>query len=771
MKKRVNGFVILLFLIVGMWGSSCREKSSTAQLSDSIDYNIHIRPILSDRCFKCHGPDANQRKANLRLDTHEGAMAALKDNPDAHAIIPGQPDQSEVFLRIATTDTSMVMPPVKSNLKLNEYEIDLIKKWISQGAKYKPHWAFIAPKATAIPETGNTAWPANEIDHFVLARMETNGLEPNEKADKERLLKRVSLDLTGLPPTIELQERFLKDDAPDAYEKVVDELFAQPAYGEKLATYWMDVARYADSHGYQDDGLRTMWPWRDWVIHAFNQNYPYDQFVLWQLAGDLLPRPTQEQLLATGFNRNHKITQEGGVIDEEYRIEYVTDRTNTFGKAFLALTFECAKCHDHKYDPILQKDYYRAFAFFNQVPEKGLVGDISLASLADPPKMKITSADIGEILTFINKKDTAAVEVMVMKDMPVKRPTYLLKRGVYDAPGDRVTVGLPSAIMPFDSVKYGNDRLGLARWVVDKNNPLTARVFVNRMWQEFFGRGLVKTSGDFGMQGEMPSHPELLDWLALDFMNNGWNVKRLLKQFVMSSTYTQSSEITKEKLAADPDNTLLSRAPRARMSAETVRDLALASSGLLVREIGGPSVKVYQPKGIWESSTSGRGVLARYVQDHGDKLYRRGLYSFIKRTVPPPGMLVFDASNRDQCEVNRMRTNTPLQALVVLNDPTILESARVFAERLMQNDARPEEKISIAFRSIVCRAPRPEEMKILLNYYESENKNFAEAPEKAKTFVRAGEFPSSGIKDVAALAALMQVVHTIYNMEESIMKV
>lgn len=769
--RRVNWVVFILFFTVASLGWSCKEKFSTVRVTDSIDYNLHIRPILSDRCFKCHGPDANQRKANLRLDSHEGAMAALKDNPSAHAIVPGEPDKSEVFLRISSTDTAMVMPPVKSNLKLYEHEIELIRKWIAQGAKYKPHWAFISPKQPPLPEVENTTWPQNEIDNFILARIESSRLEPNQPADKERLLKRVSFDLTGLPPSLEMQEKFLNDNSEQAYSKIVDELFEQRSYGEKMATYWMDVARYADSHGYQDDGLRTMWPWRDWVIHAFNENYPYDQFITWQLAGDLLPNPTQEQLLATGFNRNHKITQEGGVIDEEYRIEYVTDRTNTFGKAFLALTFECAKCHDHKYDPILQKDYYSAFAFFNQVPEKGLVGDITLASLADPPNMKITTEDISKILTFINKKDTAAVEVMVMKDLPTKRPTHLLKRGVYDAPGDRVSIGLPSSIMPFDSLKYGNNRLGMAKWLVDKRNPLTARVFVNRMWQEFFGRGLVKTSGDFGMQGEMPSHPELLDWLALDFMNHEWNVKRLIKQIVMSSTYRQSSEMTKNKLASDPDNILLSRGPRARMAAETIHDMALASSGLLVKEIGGPSVKPYQPKGIWESSTSGRGVLARYVQDHGDKLYRRGIYSFIKRTVPPPGMLVFDGSNRDQCEVNRMRTNTPLQALVVLNDPVILESARVFAERLMQHNSTMEEKIDAAFRSIVCRKPKPEELEILMRYYEEENKTFTESPARAKKFIKVGEYPFADVNDVVSLAALMQVVHTIYNMDESITKV
>ncbi len=764
------GFVMLFFSAAILFTTGCQKSNSIALNHDSVDYNIHIRPILSDRCFKCHGPDANQRKANLRLDTREGALAALKDNPNAHAIVPGDANQSEVFLRISSTDTAMQMPPPNSNLSLTKNEIDLIKKWIEQGAKYKPHWAFIPPVQTDLPDIDATEWPSNEIDHFILARIEASGLEPNEAADRERLLKRASLDITGLPPSIEMQNRFLADQSENAYEKMVDELLAQPQFGERMAVYWMDVARYADSHGYQDDGLRTMWPWRDWVIHAFNKNYPYDQFVTWQLAGDQLLNPTKEQLLATGFNRNHKITQEGGIIDEEYRVEYVTDRTNTFGKAFLALTFECAHCHDHKYDPISQKDYYRTFAFFNRVPEKGLVGDIQLASLADPPKIKITTEEVQNILTFINKRDTTPVEVMVMKDTTWKRPTYVLIRGGYDAHGEVVDIGLPPDILPYDSNQYGTNRLGLTKWLFDKKNPLTARVFVNRMWQEFFGRGLVKTSGDFGMQGEMPSHPELLDWLAVDFREQGWDIKRLIKQLLTSSTYKQSSSLSKDKLATDPDNVLLARGPRTRLTAEGVRDLALASSGLLVKEIGGPSVKVYQPKGIWESSTSGRGVLARYVQDHGEKLYRRGLYSFIKRTVPPPGMLVFDGSNRDQCEVTRMRTNTPLQALVLLNEPLMLEASRVFAERLMLEKTSAEEKVKKAFQSIVCRQPKPEELTMLMRYFEEEKVGFKQSPDKAKSYVAAGEYPQVKITDVISLAALMQVVQTIYNLDEAITK-
>jgi len=767
--KFAIAIVLLAVCFTGIFLTGCQKNNSLALNPDSVDYNIHIRPILSDRCFKCHGPDANTRKANLRLDTREGALAALKDNANAHAIVPGNPDLSEVFLRVSSSDTSHVMPPPSSNLSLNQDEIDLIKKWIKQGAVYKPHWAFIPPVQHAVP-SDKSGWASNEIDQFILARMEASGLKPNEAADRERLLKRASLDITGLPPSLEMQNRFMTDQSDDAFDKIVDELLTQPQYGERMAVYWMDVARYADSHGYQDDGLRTMWPWRDWVIHAFNKNYPYDQFVTWQLAGDQLPNPTREQLLATGFNRNHKITQEGGIIDEEYRVEYVTDRTNTFGKAFLALTFECAHCHDHKYDPISQKDYYRTFAFFNRVPEKGLVGDIGLASLADPPKIKITTEEINSILTFINKKDTTPVEVMVMKDTTWKRPTYVLIRGAYDGHGEVVDIGVPPDILPYDSNTYGNNRLGLTKWLFDKKNPLTARVFVNRMWQEFFGRGLVKTSGDFGMQGEMPSHPELLDWLAVDFRDNGWDVKRLIKQMVTSSTYKQSSAISKEKLATDPDNILLARGPRTRLTAEGVRDLALATSGLMVKEIGGPSMKVYQPKGIWESSTSGRGVLARYVQDHGENLYRRGLYSFIKRTVPPPGMLVFDGSNRDQCEVTRMRTNTPLQALVLLNEPLMLEAARVFSERLMLEQSTTEEKIKKAFQSIVCRQPKKEELTLLLQYFEEEKTGFKQSPEKAEKFIAAGEYQHEKIEDVVSLAALMQVVQTIYNLDEAISK-
>lgn len=762
--------VIVLVIIAAFYLKREPVAAATAQrIPDVVDFNFHIRPILSDRCFKCHGPDANQRKANLRLDTEAGLYQALKDNPDAHVIVNGDPAKSELYQRLISEDTSVMMPPPSSNLVVSDYERDLIEKWIDQGAKYQRHWAFITPDSKGIPEIDDE-WINNDIDRFILTKLGEVGLEPNPEADKERLLKRVSFDLTGLPPSIELQQRFLNDESDDAYETIVDELLASPHYGEKMAVYWLDVARYADSHGYQDDGLRTMWPWRDWVIHAFNKNYSYDKFLTWQLAGDLLPNPGKEMLLATGFNRNHKITQEGGVIDEEYRVEYVTDRTNTFGKAFLALTLECAKCHDHKYDPISQKDYFRTFAFFNQVPEKGLLGDIQLASLADPPRITITDDDVDNILTFVNKKEKEPVQVMVMKDSSVVRPTYVLIRGAYDVHGEQVDFQVPEEVYPFDTTRFPKNRLGLAQWLTDRSHPLTSRVFVNRIWQELFGKGIVKTSGDFGMQGELPSHPELLDWLAIDFMDNGWDIKRLVKQMVMSSTYRQSGEVSKRKLSIDPENKYLSRASRQRLTSEFVKDHVLASSGLLVREIGGPSVKPYQPDGIWELSTSGRGVLANYVQDHGDRLYRRGMYNFIKRTVPPPVMLMFDASNRDQCEVRRIATNTPLQALIMMNDPMVLEASRVLAERLMTEDLPMDARIAKAARLILCRQPQEREMSILKAFYEDEKKYYEGAPDKAKQRLEAGEYKNEQLSDAASTAALMQVVSTLYNTDEAITK-
>jgi hypothetical protein len=739
------------------------------QIPDVVSYNFDIRPILSDKCYKCHGPDASKRQANLRLDDPASAFKALQDDPNAHVLVPGSPEMSELFRRISTNDTSDVMPPANSNLKrLTPHETDLIKKWIKQGAKFERHWAFVPPKMPAVPEVKDKSWPKSPIDNFILAKQEQLGFSPNPEADKERLLKRVCFDLTGLPPSLDMMDKFLVDKSPDAYEKAVDQLIASPAYGEKMTLHWLDVSRYADSHGYQDDNYRSQWPWRDWVIHAFNENLPYDKFITWQLAGDQIPNGTKEQLLATGFNRNHKITEEGGIINEEYRVAYVTDRTNTFGKALLGVTIECAHCHDHKYDPFSQKEYYQLFAFFNQVKEPGIQSVVGgPETYAKRPLMQITNEDAKSILKFVNKQDTNKLIVSVMGDSDAYRKTYILKRGNYDSHGDEVFMGTPKAIMPFDA-SYPQNRLGLAMWLFNKNNPLTARVFVNQMWQEIFGRGIVKTSEDFGRQGNLPSNPELLDWLAVDFRDHGWNIKRLMKQLVMTATYRQSASISPEKLQADPDNIYLSRGPRNRLPAELIRDMVLASSGLLTRTIGGPSVNPYQPPGLWEAATSGRGQLATYKQVHGPNLYRRGMYTLIKRTVPPVEMAIFDASNRDQCEVRRLKTNTPLQALLMENDPTVLEAARVLAAKLEADNSAAKDKIYKAFRLIICRKPTERELGILYSYYADELRSMDN--QTAARVLNVGEYPIPAGMDKVSLAAMMKTVDAVYNLEEAITK-
>jgi hypothetical protein len=600
--------------------------------------------------------------------------------------------------------------------------------------------------------------------------MESEGLAPNQQADKERLLKRVCLDITGLPPSLEMMDRFLADQDEHAYEKIVDSLLRTDQYGEKMAVHWLDVARYADSYGYQDDNIRTQWPWRDWVIHAFNKNLPYDQFLLWQIAGDMLPNATKEQILATGFFRNHKYTEEGGVVPEEYRIEYLVDKTKTYGKGMLGVTIECAQCHDHKYDPFSQKDYYSLLAFFNNTKEVGYEGDVSVSKPAKMPKLFIDSNDRKNLMSFMYNKDTGTLSVSVMGERDTVRKTYLLNRGRYDAPGVEVHPNALPAVMKFDTTQFPRNRLGLAEWTISKDNPLTARVFVNQMWQEFFGRGIVKTTADFGMQGELPTHPELLDWLAVDFMDHGWDIKRLVKQIVLSATYRQSAAMTADKEARDPENIYLSRGPRNRLPAEFIRDLVLSSSGLLVRTIGGPSVKPYQPEGLWEAATSGRGVLATYRQDHHDSLYRRGMYTFIKLTVPPPSMIMFDASNRDQCEVKRLKTNTPLQALIMLNDPTVLEAARVLAERLSLEQTAAQDKIVKAFRLIVCRKPADRELKTLVDYYNEQLQQFASRKLDAHRTLDEGEYRHEKQIDESSAAALMKVVTILYNLEETITK-
>ncbi|HSI76781.1 MAG TPA: PSD1 and planctomycete cytochrome C domain-containing protein, partial [Lunatimonas sp.] len=737
-------FVYLILIFVLFWTAACDQKGENPSSfvdSDQLSYNFHIRPILSDNCFACHGPDANKREAGLRLDTEEGAYAALKENPSAHAIVPGDVRASEVVNRLFATDENEKMPPPESNLKLSEEEKETIRKWVAQGAKYEPHWAFVPPVKAQLPKAGSGEWAKNEIDAFVLAALERRGMQPNDPATNAHLLKRLSFDLTGLPPSPEMVREYVEDDSPEATDKIIDRLLSDTAFGERMAVLWMDISRYSDSYGYQDDNIRTQWPYRDWVIHAFNKNLPYDTFITWQLAGDLLPDANKEQILATAFNRNHKYTEEGGVIEEEYRIEYILDKTNTFTKAILGLTVECAQCHDHKYDPISQENYFQLFSFFNNTPEKGYEGDVSVSKPAKTPIMWVENEDLTGVLDFINHKDSSRIMVSVMEDFSdTVRTTYILDRGIYDAPTTAVTPSTPEKIFAFNDSKYSKNRLGLAEWTFDEENPLTARVFVNLIWQELFGSGIVKSAGDYGMQGDLPSHPELLDWLAVDFRESGWDVKYLVKKIVSSASYQQSAEVNRSNLERDPENIYLSRAPRLRLNAEHIRDHVLASSGLLVREVGGPSVKPYQPEGLWEASTSGRGELAVYRQDRGDALYRRGLYTFIKLTSPPPKPIIFDGSNRDLCEVTRSRTNTPLQALAMLNDPLVLEAARTLASSLAdKHGADAEAAISEAFVRIVCREPKDEEISLLAGYYAEEMGRFETRPEELLKSVSVGK--------------------------------
>ena len=673
--------------------------------------------------------------------------------------------------RIFAVDEGDVMPPPESNLSLNGYEKDVLKKWIEQGAEWKQHWAFIPPRKAELPEVNDRSWPANDIDYFVLHKLEAQGMKPSGLAEREKMIRRISFDLTGLPPTPDEIDAFIDDPAPDAFEKVINRLLDSQAYAERMASEWMDLARYADTHGYQDDFERLMWPWRDWVIHTYENNMPYDQFVKWQLAGDLFPEASLEQIIATGFNRNHKITAEGGVIDEEYRVEYVADRTHTFGTAFLGLTMECARCHDHKYDPISQKDYYSLFSFFNTIPEKGLVDEINRNAAAVPdPYITITDEEIKEIVRFINNKDSLpTIKLMVMREMENPRQSFVLQRGAYDQPGEAVEATTPAAILPLNTPRR-NTRLELAEWLFDENNPLTARVAVNRLWQQLFGTGIVSTSFDFGNQGALPSHPELLDHLAMKFRELNWDTKAMLKYIASSATYQQSAKTSEAVRLRDPENRWLSRAPRRRLRAEMIRDQALKASGLLNEEVGGPSVKPYQPAGIWEETTGGGGgSTAKYIQDTGSKLYRKSLYTFWKRTVPPPSMMAFDAASRDLCTVKRQETNTPLQALVLLNDPQLLEASRMLAHRALGYSAQgPEGKIAYLFRLLTSRMPDEGELRLLLKYFEGEKERFSNSPEAAAQYLSIGEYFLQNEASKPELAAYTLVANTILNLDEAI---
>ena len=1027
---------------------------------EAIDYNRQVLPILSDHCYRCHGPDEGSRKAHLRLDTREGAFRVKEGRA---VIAPGHGDASELISRITNPNPEKLMPPPDAHRKLTPAQIETIRAWVDQGAKWATHWALIAPARPPVPEVSDDGWPRNAVDHFVLAELKKQGLAPSPPATLAALLRRVSLDLTGLPPSPEAREAFLADSRPDAYERLVDRLLASPRYGERMATPWLDLARYADTHGYQADRYRAMWAYRDWVIKSFNENQPYDQFVIWQLAGDLLPNATKEQRLATAFNRLHMQNEEGGIVEEEYRVAYNVDRVDTFGTAFLGLTFECSRCHDHKFDPITQKDFYSLFSFFQNVDEAGqtpyfteplnsptlmlsdAATDQKLAALAEkiagqeqrlrhlrgemaepfqkwlaskgplpklaglvaeyrfdaiegwklvntvdrskpaiavenpklvedeggkavelsgengfhfpsvghfsrvdpfslsvrlktssnaprvvvlhhskapidagsrgyellleggrvafglhhmwpgnslkvvtkqavaidrwtqitvsydgsssasgiriyldgrPADLEVVRDNLRKDITYggaepdlalgyrfrdngfkggrvdelrvfdraltppeaeqlagsddfatawnaspeqltpaqrdglmdyfadttyepmrqdaeelhaLRREQNALVnpipEIMVMQELPVPKPAFILKRGAYDAHGDEVHATTPSALPPMPPDEPRN-RLGLAHWLFSKQNPLTARVAVNRLWQQMFGSGIVQTSDNFGSQGSPPSHPELLDWLACEYQKD-WDTKRLLKLIAMSATYRQSSRGSAELLARDPDNRLLARGPARRLSAEMLRDQALADAGLLVEKLGGPSVKPYQPPGLWDVAMNH----PTYDQGHGDDLHRRSLYTFWKRTVPPPTMMAFDAPDRNYCVARRQSTSTPLQALAMLNDVQITEAARFISQRTIREGGdRAQARIAWMFRLITDRDPAEKEQAILKQLFDEQRETFAADPDAVKKLLSAGETKNDASLDPLDLAAGAVLAEAILNHDDALMR-
>jgi hypothetical protein len=731
-------------------------SNAFAAASDSISFNRDIRPILSDACFQCHGPDSATRKADLRLDQEQEAIATRDGRA---AIVRGDAAASELIKRITHSDPDEQMPPPDSGHFLTKTQISLLKRWIQEGAHWQAHWSFIPPQRPDVPALSQSDWPSNPIDNFVLHRLERQGLQPSPPASKTALLRRVTFDLTGVPPSINEIDDFLADDLPDAYERVVDRILDSPRYAERMTTEWLDAARYADSHGYSLDRRRVMWPWRDWVIHAYQTNLPFDQFATLQIAGDLLPEATATQQLATGFNRNHPIQSEGGVINEEYRVETVVDRVETTSAVFLGLTLGCARCHDHKYEPISQKEFYSFYAFFNNVPESAHVGNSD--KQADKPFITAPS--------ILYQEHEPSATVMVMAEMGPPRKTFVLNRGQYDQPTDTETKpGLPSALGKLPE-GIPADRLALARWITSPVNPLTARVTVNRYWQMIFGNGIVKSAEDFGAQGQWPSHPDLLDWLATEFVRTDWNVKAMLKLIVTSTTYQQSAKASPSLLERDPNNRLLARGPRFRLPAEMIRDHALVTSGLLVEQQGGESVRPYQPPGLWDDVVYSN--VPRFQQDHGDKLYRRSLYTYWKRSVPPPSMQVFDAPSREACVLTRSRSNTPLAALVLMNDPTFVEAARKLAERIIREGGDTEQaRLQYAFRLVTTRLPQPHELQLLSQSLSQFIKDYQRNQEAARALMRVGESPHDISLDPSQVAAYTSIANALLSSDEAITK-
>lgn len=795
-----------------------------------VDFNRDVRPILSDRCIQCHGPDEHERQAELRLDQADGPEGAYRDLYGRPAIKPGSLQESELWHRIQSDGDDQMPPPDADKPPLSPEERDIIRRWIQEGAAYDVYWAFVPPRTPSLPEGDNASWSEQPIDRLVYQRLAEEDLRPQPAADRRTLIRRLSLDLIGLPPTRQEIEAFLADEGPGAYERLVDRLLARPQYGEHMAKYWLDLVRFADTNGMHHDHYREMTPYRDWVIRSFNENIPYDQFVTYQLAGDLYPEPTRDQLIASGFNRLHLIIDRGTALPQESFTRNVVDRVTAVGTAFLGLTLQCAMCHDHKYDPITGRDFYQMFAFFNNLDaepetggrdgtdfERGLQAPyINLTTDQQQAQLDQLTQEISESQSRIQtleqqvRRETEGVEkadktdnpqetensdeqdlaselemsqatlkqlenrkaelelsipaAMIMKERAEPRPSYILIRGEYDKFGEQVERGTPAFLPPLNPREALPTRMDLARWFVAPEHPLTARVAVNRFWQQIFGVGIVKTAEDFGAQGRHPSHPELLDYLAATFIESDWDVKALIKQIVMSQTYQQSSMTTPEQFRADPENRLLGRGSRYRLDAEVIRDQVLATSGLLNPAMYGKSVKPPQPEGLWKAVTMPYSYPRLFEADTGDNIYRRSLYTFWKRAMPPPQMSIFNAPTREECIARRERTNTPLQALLLLNEREYFKAARHLAGRALNEYPEcADERLVVLYESITARLPDAEEVDTLTKMLDDLREIYRDAPRLAEQLCEGEPLPPE--VSATELAAWTLLVNSLYNLD------
>jgi uncharacterized protein DUF1553/uncharacterized protein DUF1549/cytochrome c len=725
-------------------------------IADQIDFNRDIRPILSNYCFQCHGPDADERQGGtdgLRLDTEEGAFA---DIGGTTAIVRGKPAESLLIDRIASADPDEMMPPEETGNTLSADEIGLMTEWILQGAPYAGHWSYNALVRSALPEVENKTWPRNPIDFFLLSRLEHEGLSPSAEADPATLVRRLALDLTGLPPTLEEVDKFVDDPSDNAYEQLVESMLQKKSFGEHWARMWLDLARYADSAGYADDPPRTIWAYRDWVIRAFNKNQSFADFTIEQIAGDLLPEPTEDQLIATAFHRNTLTNNEGGTDDEEFRNVAVVDRVNTTMAVWMGTTVNCAQCHNHKYDPISQEDFFRLFAIFNNTEDADRTDDSPLLEIYSEPGIR-PPAESEPITTVPIQRELSGDQ---------RRQTRIQFRGNFLTTGKQVLPGVPIALHSFPRDMQA-DRLSLAHWLVDKDNPLTPRVIANRYWESIFGIGIVRTSEDFGAQGELPSHPELLDWLATELLRRNWDLKAMLKLLVTSAAYRQSSRTDPLQLERDPDNRLLARGPRFRLSAEMIRDQSLSVSGLLSPKMFGPPVHPPQPK-LNVKAAFGSGI--DWQTSLGEDRTRRSLYTSWRRSNPYPSMTTFDAPNREICTIRRVRTNTPLQALVTLNDPVFIEAAQALSRKMATHGNSPEDQIRYGFRVCLARNPERQEQARLVRLYQQLRTRYANDADKAQQLATQPIGAAPDQAQVAELAALTVVSNVLLNLDEMLMK-